>query len=1643
MSNITRTFNAGRMNKMLDERLVPQGEYIHAENIRVNSSNGSNSGTVENTKGNRRIVDVRYKGAPVVASKTIGAFADESNETIYWFVAGNAGFPIQQGPLDMIVSYNVNTQSFVYHVVTREVLNFDAYRLITAVDKIGDFLFFSDNYNPPRKINVTRSYPQPNDLEQDQITEDDISVIVKPPFSAPSISLINTPGDEDFLETRMIAFAYRYKYRDGEYSALSQFSKVAFQPKPFFIDTSLYLNGGMVSQYNTALVTFNTGPSNVVGIDVCFKYSDDNTVRVIDKYVKFDEGWSNNVNQTIAFTNKKIYTILPESEVLRLYDNVPRLAQAQTIMGNRLMYGNYLEGYDLVTSTGSPIRTNFKADLITVETGYEFGEADPELVVNTIDPNDVDGDIAQLALTFNLADVELTAGSSFGFSVYFAHDFWAGNDSSSLTANDGLEPFSLSFIFYLNTSYDNAIQMANSTAFKERIGTSEYVQPVDDCSTGVTFADSFNCSVVAPPGYEFIDSGHDLGALTKGIKVIATNTGGANTEDTFTVVFPALQFASVDTPTDDQIFEFLKITHGEWFVQTQGDTRSLHSNRDYEVGIVYMDDYKRATTALVSNENTVYVPASASDTINKIRVTIPTDMTPPEWATNYKFVLKPTEYDYDTVYTSFYYPDPNESVVWMKLEGDNQRKVEAGDQLIVKSDANGPLNTKRIVSVLDKTVFERDKITEGSLPGVYMRIKPTGITVDSDNALELGCNELTDTKSVQSQGTPKIAYPVFDDGPNNTFVPWAIPAGSQVKIYIKAERENRGGCGGSCGAMYYLLEVDRVASQEYATLKEFWEGEDIDLSDGITDIACADADNPIESEYNAAIISFNSSAGEEPLDNTPSSPGTLTVQFAEDTANDKLYLLVQSGIETCQGFLGMFTPNSELKVEVCVRQAMNPVVFETLPIDAQPDIFFESSDVYRCDELGHKGNVQNQVVGATPGIVDLDFFNCFCFGNGVESYKVKDAVEGHSLSLGERVTSTSAQDYKETRRFADITYSGIFNDESNVNKLNEFNLGLANFKALEDIYGPIQILDGRKTDILVLQEDKISYVLSGKNLLSDAAAGGALTSVPEVLGTQIARVEEYGISYQPESFAKYGYDKFFTDTKRGAVLNLRGSSASDEQLAVISDAGMKPYFRQEFISGLRTQKLGAYDPYHGEYVLHLNGKRKYLDEPCYPCGTEVNIYYLGDGDRIDYCFGTGGLVGEISIEIGNDYYFDIPDLIVTLSHGSNTTGPVSIPEGSTQTLTVEAVDPTINEYTLNVSGSTNGYFIVKSKCPEAEKLNVVFITITSDTIAGQTIHNEMYWFSDGYTSPTYNDSVEFLEGDYPFVISKWQFTQGAQGFGTFPQDGSTVRLVSNRTSSDSFEFDYNFHRLYAVRSNSIYIESVQNAETLLNNAELLTPINISGADTTYYGDYEMPVGGGDHLYLIYDYRDIHEHQLCFERTALDACCGCLPHVEYVSFRGSQAVGYGSLATACSLATDINEYVHDGTQEMPEVGNYIYTFSIAGEDITYTPVEFSLIKVDALGMLFKTGSSGVVLTRTACDVYEADFYTGAATAAEAQNTTGTFTVYSPQDISSIVLEGRYLFTNNVLQTNLPPAFYKHVATGSVVEVGPYGKIISVE
>jgi hypothetical protein len=88
MANITRNFVAGRMNKVYDERILPEGEYVDAMNIRMGSTENSEIGVIENTKGNVALTRLSYiDGTPLSASAIcIGAIEDSANETIYWFV---------------------------------------------------------------------------------------------------------------------------------------------------------------------------------------------------------------------------------------------------------------------------------------------------------------------------------------------------------------------------------------------------------------------------------------------------------------------------------------------------------------------------------------------------------------------------------------------------------------------------------------------------------------------------------------------------------------------------------------------------------------------------------------------------------------------------------------------------------------------------------------------------------------------------------------------------------------------------------------------------------------------------------------------------------------------------------------------------------------------------------------------------------------------------------------------------------------------------------------------------------------------------------------------------------------------------------------------------------------------------------------------------------------------------------------------------------------------------------------------------------------------------------------------------------------------------------------------------------------------
>ena len=169
MANLKRNFVAGKMNKSLDERLLPNGQYIDAVNVRLGSTEASEIGAVELSKGNSRLTTLSFNNTNLSSSaKCIGAFENGENERLYWFVHDPAFPNGATGKCDMIVSLDTSSDVVTYHVVSIDdgggvntTLNFSDKELMIGVNIIENLLFFTDNFNPPRFINVSPPTPNP------------------------------------------------------------------------------------------------------------------------------------------------------------------------------------------------------------------------------------------------------------------------------------------------------------------------------------------------------------------------------------------------------------------------------------------------------------------------------------------------------------------------------------------------------------------------------------------------------------------------------------------------------------------------------------------------------------------------------------------------------------------------------------------------------------------------------------------------------------------------------------------------------------------------------------------------------------------------------------------------------------------------------------------------------------------------------------------------------------------------------------------------------------------------------------------------------------------------------------------------------------------------------------------------------------------------------------------------------------------------------------------------------------------------------------------------------------------------------------------------------------------------------------------
>lgn len=1686
------TFIKGRMNKSVDERVLPPGEYVDALNVRVGATETTEIGALENSKGNQLLTGLQFRNVALSANaRCIGAIADGQEENIYWFVHDptHPQAPNPPNKVDLIVSYNTTTEITRYHVESTSVLNFDPSYLITGVDLIDDLLFFTDDFNPPRKINVNFDYPDVDANGVDQIIEEDLSVIVKPPgfqdaalvavpdsetLTSPNVQLILISNQENYLENKFVSFAYRYRYLNSEYSATSLFTLPAFQPGRFKFSYENYNNESMQNRFNGAEVTFNTGSERVIEVDVLYKFSNSTTIFKIDSYNKQQLGWGDNQDRTIEFSNSKIYTVLSSDEILRLYDNVPRLAKAQTIMANRLIYGNYIDGYNIsaLSADGAKITPNYTVQQLSEEIGL-FSIPYPTLLSTTytINPSAAYQALQSTAV-FDLDSIktQLKKGSQLIIALELTSVHTAARSINNSTL--AIEPCTAtnlptpecqgwsstvtSGVVNINCFVDLSQDYAGSSAvydfllsddFQNAIGTIEGVnfQPMATASAGYSLTDSFNTNVLTQGGFTKVISSISSSTNMQGFGLFVTGPNAT----TFTLTSLAMESQNNTGSFTISSYEYFTITNASVIFVSDADQGSLHSNRDYEVGLVYMDEYARASTVLVSQNNTKFIPPANSILKNKLQVTL--ESNPPYWAKRWKYVVKASAENYETIYTNTFV-QATDGTVWCKLQGDNADKVKSGDLLIVKRDADGPLLDVVKVEVLQAQAQPKDFAGTGAIPatqqpGFYMNLNALEFTVDLSAIPNTWNYSEADNNGSTNRCNSQDKVPLYYDenyvqgGSTGVLTNINLPAGSTIVIKYHAWR-NEGTS--SCERIDYYYEQSFTTSQDFDDLYTWWTAANPDLDSGVNQ-GNITSGAPIRVRYvatmgnTANIVSLSSGSCativppcEDPqLNCPPQGAWWSNFQFARDNPNDPtspLVLAWRAGIPQC----GWGGPKGRSRLTIEIVQGGSLLAFETEPTIANAELFYDSPKSYPIiggyhsvgsvvasskntipitvnqlnDSTGqftasvsvgdfvynttaspvttatvitvnsptsltldadiftvidqdysivhNQSGDQNQTP-TQASIINLPFINCYSFGNGIESFKILDRLEGMAMNLGERVLAVSNQEFKEANRFAGLTYSGIFSGPANFNNLNEFNLGLVNFKDLETFFGEIQVLHARKTDILVLQEDRISYVLAGKNILTDAVGGGTVTSVPEVLGEQVARVEEYGNSFNPESFAAWGAEMYFTDTKRGAVLKLTGSSMQNDQLSVISEDGMRSWFRDEFYLALNTQKLGGYDPYMDEYILATNDIQIPFPTPNVPCGTLVQDTTCIS--NVSWNVDVGNVVGNIVItvtivSVGLGCQFNAVYNGVTYT---TTPNPITTPGTYTVTIPKPTATPNLVSCNIIPNGACN--FSVLVACPEELDITVVKVVLNAPDDFGKTIHAEYFWDNGTSISPPSSDPV--VMNNDPTVASAWIAQTGTRSIGVFPYDGVNLSIQTNKIGSDSFDFNLTQDKIYWLSSSTLYANTAASIASLLSQS--LNQVSVSNPSGNIFRGVQASASiplANEYLYLIYDLRTVASQFLCYDATSSQAaCCDCT--VPCISFTAS--LPGSSPSQVCNQLLG-QTYYFTGQGLIPAVGDLVFSDSVCSGVTTILPAGYYKFNTN---QVLEVNGNGVVIQINNC------------------------------------------------------------------------------
>ena len=1069
-------------------------------------------------------------------------------------------------------------------------------------------------------------------------------------------------------------FAYRWKYNDGAYSAMSPFTEVAFLPKASGYEYDSKEGNNIAMQNDVRKVSLSNFQPKLVDVDevdILVKNSNSNNVYVA-KTLQTNLTDLERIFGNVEITEENISSLLPSNQLLRHFDNVPLKAKAQEVSANRLIYGNYFQQRNLPAFFEK--RVSFSFSTKSNDINGKFAKSVKSLRTYQVGVSFLDGFGRQTPVfssdssTIKLGQINSSTQNYLTVNLNSFKPEWAKHLKYYIKENSN-EYYNMALDRYYNDEVDGNVWLSFSSNETNKVEADDYIvlkkahgsnNPVSDSSNKTVKYKVLAKEDFAPDSIKYKkESLGKIDSIKFGSQVSnSVDDGypqkGFNTLKIQKSQLTDTQLEDVNTWTTASNEKFLKIS-----LSTSGNVESDFyevSNIVLKKETVSSTDYEYYEFTLktpfgddISFVRTYYIPSTQTSTENDDNV-----------KENFSFeyfenVNKENSSEFKGRFFIKIKSDDNLKKYVLKTQnstsGINYVSMAQNMRFIYNDNSTSPGAANKTISNNDYDIVDFEP---GNLPDFDGEVNTSENDKKQYWAVDEGWYNIPTQTSPKGpgrdfvgfqNGRDKVSFRFFGRIPSfsNNGIGWSYNDYKFFDVLDQSDfnpntysfyQKMAKGVGLRFRWYHDPSNIYEVVESEIIPVKNFNNTQNNNISglEGINGVVFnfklnkevvtgivqdGFTPNPLVPHVNMNVLSNNSTNNSsdhtkvfeiiETLPNDESffteNPAIFEVEPKENPVDLNLFyetsrsiLIPKTGYYISCPAIGSFNNSTISGVsEDCLTITKTSNVGALIP--AGTIVKIHDGSTYESNTFNYNFSqdfvVAEDVANGANVIIlrktQLDWSNCFAFGNGVESNRIKDDFNAPIMDKGPKVSSTFSGIYKEENLKTGLIYSGIFVTRNGINNSNQFIQAEKITKQLNPEYGSIQKLFTRNTNMVTFCEDKTLKVLVDKNALFNADGNPQLLSTNSVLGQVIPFAGDYGISKNPESFANYGYRVYYTDQRKGAVLRLSGDGITN-----IADKGMLQYFKQNMPSS--NFILGSYDETKDVYNLTLKYKTTSLNK---------------------------------------------------------------------------------------------------------------------------------------------------------------------------------------------------------------------------------------------------------------------------------------------------------------------------------------------------------------------------------------------------------------------------------------------------------------